>query len=275
MKKETLEKEYLRNMLTYQQIADKYDMCIATVWYYMKKYDISPLKHYERLDLPEFNEEQNDLMIGTMLGDGCLQHTRLGGSAFLVIKHSSKFDEYVTWKYNILGEYAKPIKYWDDNYNGKIYGKCEFRTICHPIFTSYHKLFYDNGVKVVTNEVAELLTPMALAVWFMDDGCGSVNSFEMSTHSFTEPELHRLQSVLLDRYGLHTSLWFAGYMKGNNQKKYKLAILKKSTQKLYDIVFPYIVDCMKYKLRFIDSGASETTSGAPQFEGEDIVQTLE
>jgi hypothetical protein len=241
----------------------------------MKKYDIRPLKTYERMDIPELTEEQREFIIGTMLGDGCLMLTRTNGNAWLSIKHSIKQLEYVEWKYKIMDGYVNaPIKMRTDKaFNGKEYEKCEFITICHPVFTNYYNMFYDSGVKVVTNEIAESITPLALAVWFMDDGCGNVNSIEMCTESFTEPELKRLQKVLSDKFKLVTSLWFDGYRKGSNQKKFKIGILKRSVDTFSDIVKPYVIPSMMYKLRHRLSGTSETVCEAPQCEDEDPVQT--
>ena len=276
MKKETLEKEYLNNKLTYQEIGDKYDICVNTVWYYMKKYEISPLKPYERLDIPEWTDNQRDFMIGTMLGDGCLRVMRAGNDAYLDVKHSLKQKEYVEWKYSLLKGYVNSnIKIFTDSYKGKQYEKCRFTTICHPIFTDYYKMFYDSGIKVVTNEVADALTPMSLAVWFMDDGCGNINNFELCTESFTEPELKRLQLVLSKKFKLVTSLWFERYRKGSNQKMFKLAILKRSADTFTDIIKPCIIPSMMYKLRFRLLGTPEAIREAPQIVGEDMVHTLE
>jgi hypothetical protein len=264
MKKETLEKEYYKNKLTQEEIARKYGITRMTVMSYFKKYNLSPLKPYERNESQELNEDQHNLIIGTMLGDGCLQMARASKNAWLTIKHSMAQKDYVSWKYDILRDFAGcELKYSSENYKNKVYEKCYFRTICHPIFTEYMEMFYDHGIKVVTNEIAEMLNPMVISAWYMDDGYTDGTHMVFCTNSYTEPELHRLQKVLSDKFGLVTSLWLTGYTKGNNQKQYKIAILKRSVASMVSIVKPYIIPSMMYKIEPLLSGASETKCEAP------------
>jgi len=275
MQKKTLEKEYYNNKLTQAEIADKYGISRNTVIEYFRKYELSPLKPYERNGTQELTPHQNEFMVGTMLGDGCLLVAKNGTNAWLTVKHSYEQLPYVEWKYDIMKSFAGcDIKHCDDYAHGKLYRKAYFRTICHPVFTDLHNTFYDNGVKVVTNEIVSMLTPFSIAVWFMDDGTRSRNHLEFATHSYTPPELERLQKVLRRKFNVHTSLWFAQYRKGSNQKMFKIGILKRSVGDFISIIKPYMIPSMMYKIEPLLSGTSETRCGAPAVLGEDIVQTL-
>jgi len=275
MQRKTLEKEYYRNKLTQEEIAEKYGISRQTVIVYLRQYGLSPLKPYERNEAQELTAKQEEFLIGTMLGDGCLQIAKNGTNSWLTIKHSYKQMPYVEWKYEIMESFAGcSIKSSEEYAHGKLYRKAYFRTICHPVFTDLQRMFYDKGVKVVTNEIASMLTPFSMAVWFMDDGTRSRNHLEFATHSYTTPELERLQKVFRDRFNIHTSLWFAGYRKGSNQKMYKIGILKKSVDQLISMMSSYIIPSMMYKIAPLLSGTPETTREAPQTAGEDIVQAL-
>lgn len=275
MQEKTLRKEYYENKLTQDEIANKYGVSRQLVIRYFKKYNLSPLKPYERNESQELTDIQFEFMIGTMLGDGCLQMMRASRNSWLTIKHCEAQREYVEWKHNIMKSFtATEVLNFIDYAHGKEYEKYYFRTICHPIFTELHNIFYDSGVKVVTNEICDLITPFSVAVWFMDDGFASRRHLVFATESFTEPELARLQNMFKNKFNIYTSLWFSSYRKGSNQKMYKIAILRKSVDDLAGMIRPYIIPSMMYKLDRVNSEASETRREAPLHVGEGIVQTL-
>lgn len=57
----------------------------------------------ERLKL---SAEQESIVIGSILGDGCLQVSKKGNSARLQIRNSSRHSGYVKWKYQFLSEWS-------------------------------------------------------------------------------------------------------------------------------------------------------------------------
>lgn len=265
MQESTLKKEYYDNKLTQREIGLKYGVSRQLVNRYFKKYNLSPLNPYERCQEQELTQIQHEFLIGTMLGDGCLQMMRGSKNAWLTIKHCSNQKEYVEWKYDIIKPFnACEIKYsveFDERYK-KDREKYYFRTICHPIFTAYHKMFYEYGVKTITNEITNEISPLSIATWFMDDGYKSGRYLAFCTHSFTSPELERLRVMLDKKFNISTVLWSDGYRKGNNQKMYKIAVTQKSVPDLIDIMKPYIIESMKYKIDILN-GTSETTREAP------------
>ena len=267
MKEETLRKEHFKNKLTQQEIAKKYGTSRQRVNRYFQKYRISPLKTYERNEAQELTERQMNFMIGTMFGDGCLTLVPNGVNAYLAVKHCMEQRKYVEWKRDMMAGFVNcDIKSTMNTGFGVTTEQLYFRTICHPIFSDLHTMFYDSGVKVVTNEVIDLLTPLGLATWLMDDGFRSRNHLVFSTQSFTEEELHRIQEALKKKFNLYTTLWFSKYRKGNNQKMYNLGILRKSILDILDIIEPHIIPSMYYKIEpliALRSGTSETTRGTP------------
>lgn len=123
------------------------------------------------------NQEQQSVLVGTLLGDGCLQ---LRGTTYprLKLGHCERQKEYLSWKVEMFGtlfssSVLKP-------YNTK-YGSVEFHTCSrtHPVFMSYWSLFYSRPAsectkhvlkKRITEQVLNLVDDLALAVWFCDDG---------------------------------------------------------------------------------------------------------
>ena len=63
---------------------------------------------------------------------------------------------------------------------------------------SLHRLFYAQGKKQVP-EVE--LSPLAMAVWFMDDGCRSRNAVYLNTQQFDWHSQHVLLRLLREQWG--------------------------------------------------------------------------
>ena len=68
---------------------------------------------------------------------------------------------------------------------GKKYYSLEFRTRYLPCFNELHGFFYKNKVKVVPDNIYDLLTPIALAHWIMGDGAIRNKGLILCTDSFT------------------------------------------------------------------------------------------
>ena len=54
-----------------------------------------------------------------------------------------------------------------DSRTNKNYSSLTLRTKSLSLFTEYYNLFYFNGVKVIPNNIGDLLTPLGLAHWIM------------------------------------------------------------------------------------------------------------
>ena len=50
-------------------------------------------------------------------------------------------------------------------------------------------LLRNDKVKVIPYNIDQLLTPIGLAYWFMDDGYAERSGFILCTYSFTESEI--------------------------------------------------------------------------------------
>jgi len=275
MQEKTLKREYYDNKLTRREIAEKYGICEQTVSRYMRMYNIRLLEHYERLDLPDLTPDQHAFIVGTMLGDGYMEITHTSENARMYFEHSTAQREYVEWKYNMMKPYVKvPMRERSRMRLGKELHSCLFRTVSHPVFTDYHRMIYHSGVKVVTNELADLIEPLSLATWVMDDGAKAGNAMVLCSESFTPPEQERLCAVIKKKYGLIALLQNNGKRKGNNQSIYRIFIPKRSMTDFLSIIGPHVIDCMRYKVAYnvVDSGTSEAIREAPAKLGEDMVQ---
>jgi hypothetical protein len=89
------------------------------------------------------------------------------------------------------------------------------------------------------------LSPLALAVWYMDNGNYQGGGAKLATNYFTYNECLYLKLLLEDLYNLKVSVNKAG-----NPDQFYLYIWKESMPTLRDIIYPYLVNSMLYKIRF-------------------------
>jgi hypothetical protein len=113
-----------------------------------------------------------------------------------------------------------------------------FTTRSLPELTPYYRAFYDGARKSVP---VVHLTSLALAVWFMDDGCKNRRSVYFNTQQFDRASQERLLAMLWDQHGLHATL--------NRDKTYvRIRIAVRSMERLRQIVAPHSLPDMRYKL---------------------------
>jgi recombination protein RecA len=185
------------------------------------------------------------IVLGSLLGDGCL-HTAWAGTSknYRFAKtHSVKQKAYVNWVYKKLHPFVltKPALY-------KPVQSLKVRTISHPELTELWSVFYQYGKKILPENIESIVRePLALAVWFMDDGNavirgGVLAGYHLNTQSFSLEENERIKSVFAQLHGIHTAI-------EKNKRWYRLGIWgKDSRSKFADIVNPHMIPSMRYKL---------------------------
>lgn len=143
-------------------------------------------------------EMQRRVLLGTLLGDGCLIENSSQTNYRLQIEHTDKQKEYVFWKYKIFKNFVlTQPKYLLKTNSWK------FRTISHRDFLSIHALFYRDGRKVLPADLSFMIDPIVLAVWFMDDGClDTGKGYVLNTQNFTHEENIRLMKFLSENFDL-------------------------------------------------------------------------
>lgn len=178
-------------------------------------------------------ERQVSILLGKLLGDGSLRRKT---NTLLEINHSYKQKDYVFWLYNefrdIVG--APPIL----RISGVNRLSYRFTTLSVPELNCYYDLFYQGGQKVVPKSLR--LNPLSLAVWFMDDGSRSRSSVYFNTQQFSVENQDFLIKRLED-LGLHGTL-------NKDKSYYRIRLSTRCVKHFVDLVKPYIVKSMEYKL---------------------------
>ena len=209
MEKKILKKMYLWDHKTIYEIAEYFGVSNFTVCYWIKKYDIRKVERWERYGLKNFSEKQKEYLFGSLLGDDQLNMNGKRKYPYLVVTHSTKQNDYIQWKYKIWKQIVpNEIKPVIMNVKGKSYSAKYFTTGAHPDFLDFYRLFYSTGRKVVTRAILDKLTPLSIAIWYMDDGyyCNSRGRARISTNSFTYDENSIIQNFFKEKFGIYSHI---------------------------------------------------------------------
>lgn len=253
--KEKLERLYLKEKFSDQQIADQVHLSMGQVHRLRRKWGIRTLEQFERHHKSELTSEESSLIVGSLLGDGHMRKRR-GKKTYpqLMIEQSTKHKEYVYWLKDKLVDWIfdlkKPIitnrKFSKKTHS--YYHSLSFQTICHPAFENLYNGFYKSGKKILNKDfILKNFNELSMAIWIMDDGTltGKSKRNMIATNSFTFDEVNFLRDMLQDKFDLKT--WICK-RSGKYDVSYEIAFDKPSSFKIQELVSPYIVPSMKYKL---------------------------
>lgn len=251
--KEQLEADLER--MTLKAIAEKFRCSTFTVkrrmgkWGFKQSPDFKYTSPYVQGLLSQgvaLTKEQEGILAGTLLGDGHLdRETR---NAQLRFAQCIARREYVEWMRNKFVPFVSHPIYTSTarlEATGESYKGVSFRTVRHPEFTRFYHLFYPGGRKTVPEDIGDYLKkPIALAVWFMDDGYADKQYSVLHTQGFTGPEC----DLLLE--ALHGCFDLRGYRKLTGSPSRKRLILQfngKSHYQLHEIIDPLMLGCFEHK----------------------------
>src|SRR3989338_2616272 len=203
------------------------------------------IEEYKKtLKLSEF---QRQVLVGTLLGDGCLETRNAGKTYRLKIEHAIAQKDYVDWKYQVFKNFtlSEPRIHKRISYGSVRENYC-FSTVSHGSLRFYGQQFYQNNKKVMPVMISKILTPLALAVWFMDDG--SIKSKQhkalvIHSQSFNKQDLELIRGVLEVKYKIKSAL-----RKRKDGSGFVIYLLSETIDIFIALVEPYILSSMKYKL---------------------------
>ncbi|MDO1478209.1 intein-containing recombinase RecA [Rhodococcus ruber] len=197
------------------------------------------------------SDQQFQIVLGSLMGDGNLSPNRRdrNGVRFRM-GHGPAQHAYLDWKTNLLGNIGHSVR---ENDKGAKF--VDFTPL--PELAELQRAVYlGDGKKFLSEEYLKSLTPLALAVWYMDDGSFSVRSkgvqqrtedgggrIEICVEAMSEGSRARLRDYLRDVHGLDVRLRLAGAA-----QKAVLVFSTSASAKFQEIVAPYMAPSMEYKL---------------------------
>ncbi|HEX5877162.1 MAG TPA: uracil-DNA glycosylase family protein [Actinomycetota bacterium] len=182
-----------------------------------------------------------EIVYGTLLGDGHLT----AAEATLSFGHSTRQEAYARYKAELLAELSPRVKQLNVSAvagGPAAYPVVHVRTLAHRALGLLRSEFY-RPRKRVPPWMAERLTPLMLAIWFMDDGHlrirpGRRPLAEIATYGFSEED-HRVLVSALARLGLEARV---------TGKRQKLVFGVAATAILSELIAPYVPPSMRYKV---------------------------
>jgi recombination protein RecA len=210
------------------------------------------------------SSQQWQVVLGSLLGDGDLSPNRRDrdGVRFR-LGHGLQQRDYLDWKVSLLANISCSRR--------------QTERACFADFTPLPELgelqrtvYLGGGKKVITEEYLKALTPLALAIWYLDDGSLSVRSagrqqrtlggsgrVALRVEAMSEGSRNRLVDYLRDNYGFDVSWRLAGA-----RREAVLTFSTQSSRKFLSLVAPYVHPSMDYKLFEDQRGQFDVT---PEF----------
>lgn len=181
------------------------------------------------------------VILGTTLGDTHLRKANEGGNVSGSCAHCLKQEEFIFSKYNYLKNISKEPylqKMHDERFFNPSYERWVWYINSNPALNEIYEKMYKDKIKFIDEELFRKIEPLGLAIWFMDDGANAKYGYVICTHSFSLKDLSIIQKVLLEKFDIHTTV----------RKCKSLYITAKSKIKFKNLIQPFIIESMLYKL---------------------------
>jgi len=197
------------------------------------------------------SDQQWQVVLGSLMGDGNLSPNRSdrNGVRFR-LGHGAVQADYLDWKVGLMGNI--PVSRRTDQ-RGAVFA--DFTPLAE-LGELQRAMYLVPGKKVLTEEYLKQLTPLALAIWFMDDGTFTLRSkglqrrteggsgrVQFCIEALTEGSRDRLVDYLRDTHGFDVSWRRAGAA-----AKAVLTFTTASSRDFLALVAPYVHPSMDYKL---------------------------
>lgn len=196
------------------------------------------------------SSKTEQVLIGSLLGDGGLVLPKNGINAYFREMHSVKQREYLEWKKEYFEFFNPKItksKIFDNRTN-KYYYHTLLWTKVDPILTKHFRMFYQNGKKSISKTILNKIGPLALAVWYCDDGSfGYINqNGKIATYlSYEDNKL--IAEFLKKKFNINCTV-------NKDGKSYHLYFSVKEVIKFLNLIKDYVPKCMSYKLGPLSKG---------------------
>jgi recombination protein RecA len=200
--------------------------------------------------VPEvLSDLQWEVILGGLMGDGSLSPTRSGNGSRFRWGHGAAQVQYGDWKASLFENVGVSRS---TNARGAVFH--DVRPL--PELAELRHAVYVGGKKVLSDDYLKRLTPLSLAIWYMDDGGFTVRSkglqertaggsgrSEMCVEAFSLDTRVRLRDYLAETWGIAAKLDTRGAR--------QIAVLQfptAETAKFHALVAPFVHPSMAYKL---------------------------
>lgn len=238
---------YEDQLLSENEIAAKLGTNQVYIGRLRKRYGIPTLTQADRAlrRLPSLTTRQQELVMGSLLGDGWVTATS-GVSARFQEGHCEAQAEYADWKADQLEPFVSD-RFWrtKKEKDGRVFNGRSFTTASCPQFRPFYDLFYPGPQhkRQFPSNLHQLMTPLMLTIWYLDDGSIGKGTFgghnTRISFGLDDTSLRRALRALRT-LGLKPTV----YGEGGNQGIWFLGQVKV----FQDLIAPFVPPCMSYKI---------------------------
>ena len=207
----------------------------------------------------ELTQRQKEIIYGSLLGDGKKTSNNSVGFGQGEFQGS-----YLMWKYHELYSVAskdsfKKYEYLDKRYNNTNIS-WRFYTHANSDIETIISHFYKSEKKEISKEVLDNITPLGIAVWFMDDGKTDMryrfnNKLEQNqtpvpvfcSECFSKESCELVKDWFKGKYNISVRL---KEKKLKNVIGYRIIINNESVNDFFDLIRPHILPYFLYKIDY-------------------------
>jgi recombination protein RecA len=195
------------------------------------------------------SEFQMTALRGTLMGDGAISPTRSGHGARFRYSHCGAQTEYADWKASLFANVGSSRHVGADNVV-----TYDFQPMSE--LADLRRAVYVGGKKAFDDDYLKSLTPLSLALWYMDDAHFAVRSLgvqkrtegltgrvEICVEGMEVTTRSRLVAYLADTWGLRGRLRESGA-----RRTAVLVFNNAESAKLHALIAPFVHPSMEYKL---------------------------
>lgn len=214
----------------------------------------------------KFNKDSRNLLIGILIGDGTICKAK-NGKCFMKFHQGRKQKEYAEWKAKQLDAFGIPnsgvveYKYKTNFTKGENWSSYVCRVNANPFVNVLRRVVYKEDGKYFSRKLLNRLTPLGIAIWYMDDG--SLN-FKKHTLKDGTKKVHGLfiristcipkdkLQVYIDYFKEIWGINFYMFHEGKKEDCYSLACGTNEAIKFINLVKPYVeqIPSMRYKIEY-------------------------
>ena len=195
----------------------------------------------------KLTKQQRAILVGTVLGDGRLQKTG-SKNVRLRLEHGGRQKEYLFWKGNQFPNLFNGAPNYIERKHPstqRIYTYWRWQSHSTPELGFWYRIFYGEGKKQIPKMLVKFLQdPMALAVWYMDDGFYD----QKQRHSLIylgrvmRAEADIACRVIEKNFAVNPRVY------DKKEKGFTLFFPVEETKKLHALIRSHVHESMNYKL---------------------------
>src|SRR3989344_6831389 len=116
------------------------------------------------------SDQCKEIIFGSLLGDGSLKIHKSYKNARFSFRHSVHQKDYFFWKKEQLKEISGKSNFWRQKPDGLGGEKLRYQSTASESLTELYKLTHERNQFVIRRKWLNKLTPLSLAIWWLDDG---------------------------------------------------------------------------------------------------------